>query len=654
MIDPRGLAWLIADAIVLIVIVLKPFLRNYDDDSDLGSGSRVIMQPPLKPSYLRCGTFLLVSFAVSIFLVGFRSPSLDGLYHRLVGQLLLAAVRDPAAVSHISYTTLPVFRVSILAFGVAFAVAFRATLARRVMILLNCALFLLISAVADAFFGLFVIETGLPLGPTPVFYMLVQYLIAGIAVFRVAFTSFRLPNKTAVPLRRHGDLRHDVVLVGCVFAAVVAVGAGATALSSAFGNDPFVVALIAFACPPYLIVLISLFLGFARLVGPRRVDPVGAYAATPPVEVIIPAFNEELNIARLLRSLDVAAGRYRGPVRVILCDDGSTDGTRALAAEAMAAFEHATGEIVPGAHGGKSAALNTALAQCRAEYVYRVDADCLVHPDCIVYSIPHFLADPTVGLVGAFTLPKEPFTTWIDRMRLFEMIVGFGFGRPCSDVVDGIACVPGTFTAFRRAAALEIGGFVDKMYGEDVDFTCSIARLGYRAVIDTRVRSYEDVPNTVGQLRVQRTRWSRGGSMAFARHVPVVTGLAGPRSWFFTVRASAKRWLVPINLTTLTYLLSLAIFRPSVHVDLIKVVFIMLFKAVPGLLQVIICATYYRKARYLGWLPLRYPFVLLKHYFGLEALLSFNARPVVTPSITAALRPQWRRSRLTPVEVQRS
>jgi cellulose synthase/poly-beta-1,6-N-acetylglucosamine synthase-like glycosyltransferase len=286
-----------------------------------------------------------------------------------------------------------------------------------------------------------------------------------------------------------------------------------------------------------------------------------------------------------------------------------------------------------------------------ADYVYRVDADCVVHPDCFVYSIPHFLADPTVGLVGAFTLPKEPYTTWIDRMRMFEMIVGFGFGRPCSDVVDGIACVPGTFTAFRRAPALEIGGFVDKMYGEDVDFTCSIARLGYRAVIDTRVRSYEDVPNTVGQLRVQRTRWNRGGSMAFARHVPVVTGFAGPRSWFFTVRSSAKRWLVPINLTTLTYLLSLAIFAPTVHIDLITVVFILFFKAVPGLVQVIICATYYRKARYLGWLPLRYVFVLLKHYFGLEALLSFNARPVITPRIAAALNPRTRRSSLGPVDM---
>ena len=44
--------------------------------------------------------------------------------------------------------------------------------------------------------------------------------------------------------------------------------------------------------------------------------------------------------------------------------------------------------------------------------------------------MPHFLADPEVGLVGAFTLPKEPYTTWIDRLRMFELIVSFGFVRP--------------------------------------------------------------------------------------------------------------------------------------------------------------------------------------------------------------------------------
>ncbi len=309
----------------------------------------------------------------------------------------------------------------------------------------------------------------------------------------------------------------------------------------------------------------------------------------------------------------------------------------------MANFRFATGDIIEGAHLGKSAALNQALDACRTDIVYRVDADCVVHPDCFLYSVPYFLADPRIGMVGAFVLPKEPYTTWIDRMRMFEMIPSFGMGRPADDVIDGIACIPGTFTAFRRKAAVDVGGFVEGMYGEDLDFTCAVARIGYRVVIDTRVRSYEDVPNTQAQLRVQRTRWNRGGSMAYARYVPVVTGLAGPRFWFFTSRSAAKRFLVPLHITTLAYVIALALFNPTTHLNLARVAFILLFKALPALVEVTALTIYYGKARHLGWLPVRYAFVLLKHYYGLEAFLSFNARPIVTARMAEALRPPMRR-----------
>ena len=111
-----------------------------------------------------------------------------------------------------------------------------------------------------------------------------------------------------------------------------------------------------------------------------------------------------------MQSIDAAAKRYQGPVKVILCDDGSLDDTVRLAQQAMAEFHYATGEIIHGGHMGKSAALNKALSHCTADYVYRVDADCTVHEDCFLYSVPYFLADPQIGLVGAFTLPKEPYT----------------------------------------------------------------------------------------------------------------------------------------------------------------------------------------------------------------------------------------------------
>ena len=186
-------------------------------------------------------------------------------------------------------------------------------------------------------------------------------------------------------------------------------------------------------------------------------------------------------------------------MRAIICDDGSTDDTVVLAEAAIARLRFATGEIVHGGHHGKSAALNKALSRGTADYVFAstptASSTARPSPTPSRTSSP----DPQIGMVGAFALPREPYATWIDRARLFELVVNFGLVRPATDIVDGVSCVPGTFTGFRRAPAEEIGGFVDGMYGEDQDFTAGITRLGYRVQLDTRIRSFEDVPNAQRQ-----------------------------------------------------------------------------------------------------------------------------------------------------------
>ena len=235
--------------------------------------------------------------------------------------------------------------------------------------------------------------------------------------------------------------------------------------------------------------------------------------------------------------------------------------------------------------------------------------------------------------------------------RLFELVVNFGLVRPSTDVVDGVTCVPGTFTGFRRAPAIEIGGFVDGMYGEDQDFTAGITRLGYRVQLDTRIRSFEDVPNTQRQLRAQRTRWNRGSTMSYSRFVPVVTGLSGPRFWFFGTRSTGQRLLTPLRLSILMYLVAESLIQPGGKINLAHVAIVLSLRVVPQLLFVVGCCIYYGKARDLAWLPVALPFAMLKHYYSLESLLSFNARPVLTATMAEEIRPLTRTPALGRVEV---
>jgi hypothetical protein len=597
------------------------------------------MVPPLRPSYARCGSFLAVSFLVSVLLVGFRAPTIVETYYGVVEQLFLSVIPQPTLVDAYVHLLPPVFQVSVIASGVALAVCVRASLARRFMILVNILILLVVSAVADVFFGIFVLTTGFPLAPTPVLALLIQYGIAGLVVFRLAFTSFQFPKKTPFPLRRGHDWNADIILGVSILAAVAVVSCLAVYLIRHFGQNAIIMVAIIISCGPYVLRLIVLFLGMVRLVHHR---PVALSDQRPPLEVISPAFNEEINIVDLLESIDEAAEFYGGPVRAIICDDGSTDDTVALAEAAITRLRFATGEIVHGGHHGKSAALNRALSRGTADYVFRVDADCIVDRKAFAYAVSYFLSDPQIGMVGAFTLPREPYTTWIDRARLFELVVNYGLVRPATDVVDGVVCVPGTFTGFRRAPAEEIGGFVDGMYGEDQDFTAAITRLGYRVQLDTRIRSFEDVPNTQRQLRAQRTRWNRGSTMSFTRYVPVVTGLSGPRFWFFGSRSTGQRLLTPLRLAILMYIIAESLIQPSGKINLAHLAIILTLRVLPQMVFIVACCIYYGKVRDLIWLPVELPFAMLKHYYSLESLLSFNARPVITDRLAEEIRPPAR------------
>ncbi len=131
----------------------------------------------------------------------------------------------------------------------------------------------------------------------------------------------------------------------------------------------------------------------------------------------------------------------------------------------------------------------------------------------------------------------------------------------------------------------------------------------------------------------------------YARYAPIATGLSGPRFWYFASRSAAKRLLVPLHMCALIFLVTLALLDPSAHLNIVFVLAALVFKAFPGFVQLIGCTIYYRKWRELRWLPVRYIFLNLKHFYGLEAFLSFNARPALTPRMVDALRPR-RRERL--------
>lgn len=97
---------------------------------------------------------------------------------------------------------------------------------------------------------------------------------------------------------------------------------------------------------------------------------------TPLVSIIIPCFNAERWLAETLES---ALAQTWPEKEIILVDDGSTDGSLALARK----FEPRGVVVITQSNAGAAAARNTGLVRARGEFIQFLDADDLLAPDKI-------------------------------------------------------------------------------------------------------------------------------------------------------------------------------------------------------------------------------------------------------------------------------
>ncbi len=135
-----------------------------------------------------------------------------------------------------------------------------------------------------------------------------------------------------------------------------------------------VLALLAAAIWVYLLTAHGQFWSAGPSLAPS------APADWPGVDVVIPARDEAEGVAACLRSL--LAQDYRGPLRLILVDDGSTDGTGAIArALDDGRLTVLDGRPRPEGWSGKLWAVSQGVAAGEAPLLLLCDADIVHAPE---------------------------------------------------------------------------------------------------------------------------------------------------------------------------------------------------------------------------------------------------------------------------------
>ena len=198
---------------------------------------------------------------------------------------------------------------------------------------------------------------------------------------------------------------------------------------------------------------------------------------TPTVSVVITTYQAENFIARALRSAIALKGPWE--LEIIVFDDGSTDGTVAVARNS--AEEDTRIRIIEGGRCGRAVALNKAIDASRGDYVAILDADDIALPERLEWTVPVLRDDPTLGMVAA-------------GAHIFS-----GEMPPTSMTDDGTGAVtritPGMLYAsnrilhstvlFRRTAWEAAGGYDEKLdICIDYSFYFRLLRAGGIAYLD--------------------------------------------------------------------------------------------------------------------------------------------------------------------------
>jgi len=258
-----------------------------------------------------------------------------------------------------------------------------------------------------------------------------------------------------------------------------------------------------------LVVLLALAVRQRRLFSfaRRRVD----VAYHPSVSVVVPAYNETGGIVRTVQSL--LAQRYPR-IEILVVDDGSSDGTAAVASGAFG--HHADVRVFTKPNGGKASALNYGLARATGEIVVAVDGDTLLAPGAIAALVAP-LADGRVGAVAGNAKVGNRINL-VTRWQAVEYITSQNLDRRAFALLNCITVVPGAIGAWRRTLVLEAGGFSEQTLAEDQDLTLTLLERGWRIAYADGAVAYTEAPDTLRGLSSQRFRWSFGTLQCAWKH----------------------------------------------------------------------------------------------------------------------------------------
>ena len=250
--------------------------------------------------------------------------------------------------------------------------------------------------------------------------------------------------------------------------------------------------------------------------------------------VVIPAFNESLNIRRSLRSVFQSLPPC-GNWHVVVVDDMSTDSTADMAQECAKQMDQLNRFTLIQAGPrpanerwvGKNWACSKAMEQLKSSWVLFIDADVELRPTALRRALVQAIDERADLFSVAPRLVCTCLAEWMVQ-PIMASLLGLGFpiaeaNDPCSDV----AFAAGPFMLFRRSAYDAIGGHraLAGEVVEDLALARTIKTSGFRLryVLGLDAVDLQMYPN----LSALWEGWTKNWFLGLDRNIPKALAAGG-------------------------------------------------------------------------------------------------------------------------------